>query len=79
LVERILCKPDTGAEPLGCDAMRKAYESSPALLRATAASLQEAADTLQCVAELNALPLALQITTVITSTYWFSSTQSCKI
>ena len=44
--------------------MRKAYESSRALLNAVSVSLEEARDALQCVCELNALPLALQITQV---------------
>merc|ERR1719189_2428398 len=44
--------------------MRKAYMSSKALLEVTPLSLQDAADVLQCICELNALPLALQITQV---------------
>ena len=44
--------------------MRKAYESSRALLNAVSVSLEEVRDALQCVCELNALPLALQITQV---------------
>lgn len=46
------------------DAMRKAFGASKSLLEATNISLQEAADILQCICELNALPLALQITQV---------------
>ena len=51
---------------VGADEMRKAYESSRALLNAANVSLEEAKDALQCVCELNALPLALQITQVCT-------------
>ena len=49
---------------VGVDEMRRAYESSRALLNAATVSLEENADALQCVCELNALPLALQITQV---------------
>ena len=44
--------------------MRKAYGSSKSLIQVTSICLQDAADTLQCICDLNALPLALQITQV---------------
>ena len=53
-----------GRAVVGVEEMRKAYESSRALLNAVSVSLEEARDALQCVCELNALPLALQITQV---------------
>ena len=64
LAERLLGKNAEGRVVVGVDEMRKAYESSRALLNASNVSLEEAKDALQCICELNALPLALQITQV---------------
>ena len=64
LAERLLGKSAEGRAVIGVEEMRKAYESSRALLNAVSVSLEEARDALQCVCELNALPLALQITQV---------------
>ena len=44
--------------------MRKAYAKSEYLIQAASVCLQDAADTLQCICDLNALPLALQITQI---------------
>ncbi len=64
LAEKLLGKSLDDRVDLGCVEMKKAYESSKSLLNATTVSLSEASDTLQCVYDLNALPLALQITQV---------------
>ena len=64
LAERLLGKSAEGRVAVGVEEMRKSYESSRALLNAVGVSLEEARDALQCVCELNALPLALQITQV---------------
>lgn len=53
LAEKILGKPVESRIEVGCDDMRKAYESSKALLHVVNLSLQDAADTLQvgeCIA-----------------------------
>jgi DNA polymerase alpha subunit A len=47
LAERLLGKSAEDKVDIGCDEMRKAYESSRALLNVTNISLQEASDTLQ--------------------------------
>ena len=64
LVEKLLGKSLEARTEIGCEEMRKAYESSKALVNVANLSLQDTADCLQCVYELNALPLALQITQV---------------
>ena len=64
LAERLLGKSAEDRVVVGVEEMRRAYESSRALLNAANVSLEEAKDALQCVCELNALPLALQITQV---------------
>ena len=64
LIEKLLGKQLDKRVELDLEEVRKAYSSSKALLQVTASSLQDTADTLQCICELNALPLALQITQV---------------
>jgi DNA polymerase alpha subunit A len=64
LIEKLLGKSLENRLEVDIDSMRKAYGASKSLLEMTSLSLQDAADTLQCICELNALPLALQITQV---------------
>lgn len=64
LVEKLLGKNVEGRMDVDSEAMRKAYGTSKDLVDVASMSLQDAADTLQCICELNALPLALQITQV---------------
>ncbi len=54
----------SSAGGIGPEEVAAAFDSSRSLLGVVKHSLADAADTLQCVYELNALPLALQITQV---------------
>ena len=62
--EKLLNKPLENRFEIDADTMRKAYAKSEYLMQAASACLQDAADTLQCICDLNALPLALQITQI---------------
>ena len=64
LAEKILGKPAIAREFIDDDKMRKAYSSSQDLLRVAQVGMTDAHDTLRCVYELNALPLAFQITKI---------------
>ena len=64
LAEKLLGKPAIGREIIDDDKMRKAYGSSFDLLKAADIGLTDVNDTLQCIYDLNALPLALQITQI---------------
>ena len=64
LSEKLLFKPQENRAEIDVDAMRKAYDSSASLFEATSVCMWDAVDTLKCICELNALPLALQITQV---------------
>ncbi|TRY76652.1 hypothetical protein TCAL_04076 [Tigriopus californicus] len=64
LVDKLLGKDVEDRIEVTCEDMAKAYENSKALLHAAQLSSEDALDTLKCVYELNALPLALQITQV---------------
>ena len=64
LIEKLLFKPQENRFEVDVDAMKKAYGSSKSLMQVTSACLQDAEDTLRCICDLNALPLALQITQV---------------
>jgi len=64
LAEKLLAKSAEDRLQIDCDVMRSAYSNSNHLLQCANVSLMDASDTLQCICELNALPLALQITKV---------------
>eukprot|EP00095_Tigriopus_kingsejongensis_P006205 snap_masked-scaffold252_size238019-processed-gene-1.18 protein:Tk06205 transcript:snap_masked-scaffold252_size238019-processed-gene-1.18-mRNA-1 annotation:"dna polymerase alpha catalytic subunit" len=64
LIEKLLGKPVEDRVDIGCEEMRRAYESSKSLIHVAQLSSEDALDTLKAVYELNALPLALQITQV---------------
>ena len=64
LIEKLLFKPQENRFEVDVDTMKKAYGSSKSLMQVTSACLQDAEDTLRCICDLNALPLALQITQV---------------
>jgi len=64
LAEKLLGKPSEDRVQVDPDVMRSAYTNSRDLLNCANVSLNDASDTLQCICELNALPLALQITKV---------------
>ena len=64
LIEKLLFKPQENRFEVDVDTMKKAYGSSKSLMQVTNACLQDAIDTLRCICDLNALPLALQITQV---------------
>lgn len=64
LVDKLLGKDVEDRIEVTCEEMGRAYENSKALLHVAQLSSEDALDTLKCVYELNALPLALQITQV---------------
>ena len=64
LSEKLLGKAAIKRQVVDDEKMRKAYGSSNDLLKIADIGLSDVSDTLQCVYQINALPLALQITQI---------------